>query len=91
MNELSLVICNPPLGKRVPMNDLRSMVRALFGFASRLLRPGGRLVFVNPVELRPEGGELKLDFRQKVDVGFAHLHLEKWVKQEARGGRAPGR
>jgi 23S rRNA G2445 N2-methylase RlmL len=91
LNELSLVICNPPLGKRVPVNDLRSMVRALFGFAGRLLRPGGRLVFVNPVELRPEGGELKLDFRQKVDVGFAHLHLEKWVKQEARGGRPSGR
>jgi len=90
LNELSLVICNPPLGKRVPVNDLRSMVRALFGFAAQLLRPGGRLVFVNPVELRPEGGELKLDFRQKVDVGFAHLYLEKWIKHESKGGRPPG-
>ena len=90
LNELSLVISNPPLGKRVPVNDLRSMVRALFGFAARLLRPGGRLVFVNPVELRPESGELKLDFRQKVDVGFAHLYLEKWVKHESKGGRPPG-
>jgi tRNA G10 N-methylase Trm11 len=88
---LSLVICNPPLGKRVPVNDLRSMVRALYGLADRLLRPGGRLVFVNPVELRPEGGELRLDFRQKVDVGFAHLHLEKWVKREQNEGRLPGR
>ena len=67
------------------------MVRTLFEYAGRLLRPGGRLVFVNPVELRPEGGELKLEFRQKVDVGFAHLHLEKWVKHEAKGGRPSGR
>jgi hypothetical protein len=67
------------------------MVRALHGLAGRLLRPGGRLVFVNPVELRPEGGELRLDFRQKVDVGFAHLHLEKWVKREQNESRLPGR
>ncbi len=86
---LSLIICNPPLGKRVPVNDLRAMVRALYGLAARLLRPGGRLVFVNPVELRPEGGELRLDFKQKVDVGFAHLHLEKWVKLEQTEGRPP--
>jgi 23S rRNA G2445 N2-methylase RlmL len=88
---LSLIISNPPLGKRVPVNDLRSMVRALYGLAGRLLRPGGRLVFVNPVELRPEGGELRLDFRQKVDVGFSHLHLEKWVKREQNESRLPGR
>jgi 23S rRNA G2445 N2-methylase RlmL len=86
---LSLIICNPPLGKRVPVNDLRAMVRALYGLAGRLMRPGGRLVFVNPVELRPEGGELRLDFKQKVDVGFAHLHLEKWVKHEQTEGRPP--
>jgi 23S rRNA G2445 N2-methylase RlmL len=91
LNALSLLICNPPLGKRVPVADLRAMVRGLFGCASRMLRPGGRLVFVNPVELRPEGGDLKLDFRQKVDVGFAHLHLEKWVKHEAKGGRPPSK
>ncbi len=91
LSGLSLLICNPPLGKRVPVRDLRSMVRTLFEYAGRLLRPGGRLVFVNPVELRPEGGELKLEFRQKVDVGFAHLYLEKWVKHEAKGGRPSGR
>jgi SAM-dependent methyltransferase len=91
LSDLSLIICNPPLGKRVPVDDLRSMVRSLFGLAGRLLRPGGRLVFVNPVQLEPEGATFKLGFRQRVDLGFAHLQLEKWVKREAIGSRpSPG-
>jgi SAM-dependent methyltransferase len=86
---LSLIICNPPLGKRVPVEDLRSLVRSLFHLAGRLLRPGGRLVFVNPVDSTAGEGSLRCRFRQKVDLGFAHLHLEKWVKQEPRGSRSP--
>ena len=82
------MICNPPLGKRVPVDDLRSMVRSLFVLAARLVRPGGRLVFVNPVELEPDGTAFKLGFRQKVDVGFAHLNLEKWIKREPTTSRA---
>jgi 23S rRNA G2445 N2-methylase RlmL len=88
LSDLSLMICNPPLGKRVPVDDLRSMVRSLFVLAARLVRPGGRLVFVNPVELEPDGTAFKLGFRQKVDVGFAHLNLEKWIKREPTTSRA---
>ncbi len=87
LKDLSLIICNPPLGKRVPIDDLHALVRSLFGAAERLLRPGGRLIFVNPLERRAEAGTLTLEFRQKVDLGFTHLHLEKWVKPMSKGNR----
>jgi SAM-dependent methyltransferase len=91
LKDLTLMLCNPPLGKRVPVGDLREMVRSLFALAGRLLRPGGRLVFVNPVDLEPDAGGFRLGFRQKVDLGFAHLPLEKWLKREPPKNRpAPG-
>lgn len=89
LKDLSLMVCNPPLGKRVPMADLRAMVRSLFALAGRLLRPGGRLVFVNPVGMEPQSEAFKLGFRQTVDLGFAHLPLEKWVRREPTKSRPP--
>jgi 23S rRNA G2445 N2-methylase RlmL len=77
--ELTLMITNPPLGKRVPVADLRMLLAGLFTLAERLLRPGGRLVLVNPLERLPHGGRLRLALRQRVDVGFAHLHVEKYI------------
>ncbi len=89
LRALSLMVCNPPLGKRVPVGDLRAMVRSLFALAARLLQPGGRLVFVNPVHMEPEAGMFKLGFRQTVDLGFAHLPLEKWIRREPTKNRPP--
>lgn len=87
LRDLSLIITNPPLGKRVPVRDLQAMVRGLFEAAGRLLRPGGRLVFVNPLgeEACPAG--LRLESKRRVDVGFAHFHIEKYVKRESREPR----
>jgi 23S rRNA G2445 N2-methylase RlmL len=79
MRDLSLMITNPPLGKRVPVADLRLLVDEVFRLANQLLRDEGRLVFINPLETRPKGGRLRLTGREKVDVGFAHFHLEKYV------------
>jgi 23S rRNA G2445 N2-methylase RlmL len=83
LRDLTLIITNPPLGKRVPVADLQRMISTLFELAERLLRPGGRLVLVNPLELRPRGVHLKLELRHKVDLGFSHFHLEKYVKAAA--------
>ncbi len=80
LRDLTLIITNPPLGKRVPVGDMRTLVTGLFSEAQRLLRTGGRLVFVNPLDQGPEGNRLRLESSQKVDLGFAHFHLEKYVR-----------
>ncbi len=77
---VSLVITNPPLGRRVPIPDLRGLIEELFAAASSVLRRGGRLVFVNPLAVKPKGSTLKLEFRQKVDLGGFNCHLEKYRK-----------
>ncbi len=84
LGDLSLIITNPPLGKRVPVRDLQEMVRGLFDAADRLLRPGGRLVFVNPLEGQMCPAGLRLESKRRVDVGFAHFHIEKYVRRESR-------
>ena len=91
LQDLTLIITNPPLGKRVPVEDLRDMVQSLFEAAQRLLRPGGRLVFVNPLDLRPGGGGLRLESGRSVDLGFSHFQLEKYVKVAGAVGALPPR
>ena len=80
-NTVSLVITNPPMGRRVPIANLHGLIRDLFNAASAVLRPGGRLVFVNPLTIEPEDRSLKLQFRQKVDLGGFSCRMEKYVKQ----------
>jgi 23S rRNA G2445 N2-methylase RlmL len=81
LRDLTLIVTNPPLGKRVPIADLKALVGALFDSAQALLREGGRLVFVNPMERAEVRQGLRLEARHKVDLGFAHFHLEKYVKR----------
>ncbi len=77
----TLVITNPPLGKRVPVRDLRRMVEDLFLAAATVLKPGGRLVFVNPVSVERPPRSLELQSRQLVDLGGFDCWLEKYVKR----------
>ncbi len=81
LRDLSLIVTNPPLGKRVPIADLRVMIGALFDVARARLREGGRLVFVNPLENPETRQGLRLEARHKVDLCFAHFHLEKYSKR----------
>lgn len=80
LRNLSLVITNPPLGKRVRIPNLTRLIEELFNAAAATLKPGGRLVFINPVDLRPKGHSLQLRFRQKIDLGGFFCHLEKYEK-----------
>lgn len=78
---VSLIITNPPMGKRVPIRDLRSLIADLLATAQRTLRPGGRLVFPNPMpaaKTRPAGLELKSS--TAVDMGGFECRLELYVK-----------
>ena len=78
---VSLVISNPPMGRRVPIPNLRGLIENLFLAAGEVLLPGGRLVFANPLPVQPAGRALRLEFRQKVDLGGFDVHVEKYVKR----------
>ena len=76
----SLVITNPPMGRRIPIADMRGLIVNLFNAASRVLRPGGRLVFPNPLKLEAPERSLRLISRNPVDLGGFDCQLEMWVK-----------
>jgi 23S rRNA G2445 N2-methylase RlmL len=79
-NSLTLIITNPPLGRRVPVPNLRRLFDDLFAVAAKLLQPGGRLVFTNPFRMESPQPLLKLQFRQAVDLGGFDCRLEVYLK-----------
>jgi 23S rRNA G2445 N2-methylase RlmL len=80
-NSLSLIITNPPMGKRVPIRDLDRLIADLFHTAAAMLRPGGRLVFANPLRIEPAQKTLKLQTRRIVDFGGFNCRLEMYRKE----------
>ncbi len=80
LKDVSLIITNPPMGRRVPIPNLSGLIADLFTAAATVLRPGGRLVLANPLPVEPPGHVLKLEFRRKIDLGGFHVQLEKFVK-----------
>ncbi|MGJ8639516.1 MAG: TRM11 family SAM-dependent methyltransferase [Opitutaceae bacterium] len=77
---ISLILSNPPLGRRVRIEDLQGLIKELFQIASDTLCSGGRLVFINPLKLDSHDPTLKLETRQLVDLGGFDCRVEKWVK-----------
>ena len=77
---LTLIISNPPLGRRVPIRDLRGLFEDLFAIAADMLAPGGRLVFTNPFHMESPEPSLKLRSRQTVDLGGFECRLEMYRK-----------
>jgi 23S rRNA G2445 N2-methylase RlmL len=77
---VTLVITNPPMGRRIPVPDLEQLIRDLFRVAAVVLKPGGRLVLVSPLRLDSTEPRLKREFRQGIDLGGFSGRLEKYVK-----------
>jgi 23S rRNA G2445 N2-methylase RlmL len=77
---VDLVITNPPMGKRVPIPNLRGLIFDLIDVAAMVLKPGGRLVFANPLYLDNPNRLLKLETRQVVDFSGFDCRVEKYVK-----------
>lgn len=77
---LTLIITNPPLGRRVPIRNLRGLFDELFDAAAHLLAPGGRLVLTNPFPMESPEPSLKLQSRRVVDMGGFTCRLELYRK-----------
>lgn len=78
--QVSLIVTNPPLGMRVPVPNLRELIHDLFDVASRALKAGGRLIFVNPIRLESPHPSLRLQSRRLVDMSGFDCRLEVWLK-----------
>ena len=78
---ISLVISNPPMGRRVPIPNLPELIKELFIAAAEVLKPGGRLIFANPLPVAPMGLPLRRDYQQKVDLGGFSVHVERYIRQ----------
>jgi tRNA G10 N-methylase Trm11 len=76
----TLIITNPPMGKRVPVPNLSGLINDLFTISARVLRPGGRLVFCNPLFIESRDPRLKLQSRRTVDFGGFNCRLEVYRK-----------
>lgn len=85
---ITLVITNPPLGRRVRVKDLHALMADLLHAATKALEPGGLLIFTNPLRDGPSSPSLKLEYRQTVDLGGFDCQLEMYSKLVAqRGGK----
>jgi 23S rRNA G2445 N2-methylase RlmL len=79
-NRPTLILTNPPMGKRVPLSDARKLLEDLFRIAAEVLSPGGRLVLANPLPMENPHPKLKLESRHFVDFGGFDCRLELYRK-----------
>ena len=82
-NSATLVISNPPMGRRVPIPNIRGLYQDLLEHSARVLKPGGRLIFPNPLKLDRIPKSLKLISSQVVDLGGFECRLELYRKNGA--------
>ena len=68
------------MGRRVPIPNLAGLIGDLLETAARVLQPGGVLVFANPLSIRPSDARLKLDMKQRIDLGGFDVQLERYIK-----------
>ena len=86
-SSVTLIISNPPLGRRVRVPYLRGLFADLFSVAAQVLKPGGRLIFANPMRIEPLDASLKLKYREVVDLGGFDCRLEMYEKLAAPASR----
>jgi hypothetical protein len=89
---VTLVITNPPLGRRL-RGDAPALLEEVAAHVARVLAPGGRLVWITPVPRRTsavlERGGLVLASRRAVDLGGFDASLERWDASLARPRAIP--
>jgi len=78
---VSLIITNPPMGRRIRVRNIRGLFGDLFSVAAEVLKPGGRLIFANPLRIEPRYSSLKLKYRKVIDLGGFNCRLEMYLKR----------
>ena len=79
-SSITQIITNPPMGRRVPIPNLEGLISDLLHTAARVLQPGGALVFANPLGTYSSNPSLKLDMKQRIDLGGFDVQLERHIK-----------
>ena len=78
---VTLVISNPPMGKRVPVPNLDGLLDEMIAAAATVLRPGGLLVFANPFQMENPHPALTLEAWSLVDLGGIRVRVEVYRKR----------
>ena len=78
---LSQILTNPPMGRRVPIPNLSELIRDLLAISARLLRPGGCLVFANPLPTKISNPQLHLQSSQRIDMGGFDCTVECHIRK----------
>jgi len=79
---VTCILTNPPLGRRLHRGGVDALLCAFLGRAKKMLRPGGRLVWITPqpretgVAARSAG--LSLERHLAIDLGGLHGTVEVW-------------
>lgn len=77
---LTHIITNPPLGRRLRIPGLRTLIQNLFETAATVLEPGGTLTLANPIRLMAAPAGLRLIERRWADLGGFLCRLELWQR-----------
>jgi 23S rRNA G2445 N2-methylase RlmL len=83
---VTLVITNPPMGRRaVRTSGLSDMLDRFVAHAAAVLVPGGRLVWIAPWPERARSSALAaglhLERARRVDMGGFDAEMQRWVKR----------
>jgi 23S rRNA G2445 N2-methylase RlmL len=83
--EVTLIITNPPMGRRASRTSgLSDMLDRFVAHASAVLVPGGRLVWIAPWPERSRSSALaaglRLERARIVDMGGFDAEMQRWVK-----------
>ncbi len=78
---VDLVITNPPMGRRIRIPDLHGLIADMMAIAATVLKPGGQLIFPNPVTINVPPRGLRRVSGQRVDLGGFDCLLEHHQKR----------
>ena len=85
---VTLVITNPPMGRRVQRGDVAPLLTSFLAHVGRVLAPGGRLVWISPLPrvTQPAARQAGLVCRraEPLDMGGFTAQLEVWLRPAGR-------